>query len=101
VGVMVMEEGRKRIRWNLTKGGGSRPTTAVPEVRKTRTRWREVWEVKRGRFEDETRSHAKPEACWHWRDETAALTHMCIRPPFPRLRTSYRVFYRRISGGVK
>jgi len=73
----------------------------VSEVRRTRTQWRAVWKVKRGRLEDETRSHAGLEAHWRQHGETAAVAHMCTRLPFLRSRTSYRVVCRRISGVVK
>ena len=73
----------------------------VLEVRKTRNQWREFWKAKRERLEDETRSHAGLEAHWCWRGEIAAVAHTYTRLPFLRSRTSYRVVYRHISGGVK
>ena len=50
---------------------------------------------------DRTCYHAKPEIREHLRDELAAKARMCILYLYPHSRTSCRVVWHHISGGVK
>ena len=73
----------------------------VLDVRKIRTQRQAVRKVTRGWLEDEAHRRARSRRSWDWHDEIAAVVHTRIQYPFPRSHMSYRVVYRRISGGVK
>ena len=73
----------------------------VSEIRETSTGWQRPGEVRCGCLESQKHYYVKSMVAWCWRGEMAATVHMCIRRLFPRLRTSYRAVYRRISGGVR